>query len=58
MQTLKKKVCKDFDVSNSKNQNKHRDSPTGIERLSEDILFTQSLYPLAVTIWSRGLASL
>lgn len=54
-----KKVCKDFDTHNIQNQtNKHRDSPTGIERLNEDILFTKSLYRLAVTIWSGGLASL
>ena len=54
-----KKICKDFDIHNIQNKsNKHTDSPTGTERLNEDILFTKSLYRLAVTIWSRGLASL
>lgn len=36
--------------------NKHRDSPTGIERLTEDTLFTKSLYRLSCYYLEERLA--
>lgn len=49
----------DSDVHSTKNSNKqtnkHRDSPTGIE-ITEDILFTRSLYRLSCYYLEQRLA--